>query len=157
VPGVEALATPSVRLFIIPAVATFLGIWIKRVSSPDQSRSFQRDDWAIGPSLAVTGLFIYFTFLINAIVERRSIMSSNISFTPPVAKQIDVLSRTIEDSIFFLPAFVLLIVGMVGITRRHGHEKDGGTEGRKYTVPWGTLVPDLAGLVALYGAYVLTS
>jgi hypothetical protein len=94
----EILGAPLVRQFIIPAVATFLGIWIKRVSRPDETRSFQRDDWAIGPSLAVTAVFAYFIFLINAGIQRRKIMASGDPITPELARRIDELSSTAEAS-----------------------------------------------------------
>lgn len=107
-------------------------------------RFLDKEDFAIGPNLITTSIFI--------LVSKISIVAVNIKMQPEIR---DAGTEIIMRIVVYLVVFLIGLIVLTAMVRRNGWERNHLTGQNRLKTGTGILLPDIVGLLYLILAFTI--
>lgn len=139
---IEFISGSTFRFFWLPLFTVLLTMLIKACSKKESMRFLDKEDFAIGPNLITTSIFI--------LVSKISIVALNIKMQPNL---LDAGTEIIMRLVVYLVIMLVGLIVLMAVVRRFGWSLDRITGQNRLKTGGGILLPDIVGLLYLVMAF----
>ncbi len=141
---IEFISGSVFRFFWLPLFTVLLTMLIKACSKKESMRFLDKEDFAIGPNLITTSIFI--------LVSKISIVALNIKLQPEL---LNAGTEIIMRLVVYLVIMLFGLIALMTIVRRFGWERDIITGQNRLKTGAGIVFPDIMGLLYLIMAFTM--